>query len=113
MWTAAIGEVRPETDPDLDKGNRTFWRRPTDGLVYVFHSIVWEYCLLGHSFLPSLETGGSLPGRNLKTKGGPGRGITYKVLGNPQGTGKQLKDCLGPKDGSGGCEVFSARNGPR
>ena len=59
-----------------------------------------------------LETGGSLPGRNLKTKGSPGRGITHKVLRNPQGTGKQLKDWLGPKAGSGGHKVFSAGSCP-
>lgn len=68
--------------------------------------------MLGHPFSLSLETGGSLPGRNFKTKGSPGRGITYRVLGNPQGTGKWLKAWLGPKAGRGGSDGFSAGSCP-
>ena len=55
-----------------------------------FYFTALKCCLLGHPFLPSLETGRLLPGRNLKAKGGLGRGASYKVLGSPQGTGKQL-----------------------
>lgn len=55
-----------------------------------FYFTAWKCCLLGHPFSPSLETGRLLPGRNFKAKGGPGRGASCKVLGSPQGTGKQL-----------------------
>lgn len=73
MWTATVREVS-EILIWIKGREHSRGDQQTAWFIF-FYATVWKICLLAYPFSPSLETGGSLPGRNLVTKGSPGREI--------------------------------------